>query len=143
MSVTPASAATTAGDSSLSLRLSAQLEALSQVGEALTFRLLELEERLSKVEQHLMELDQSSGADAHSSDTAEMLAVTEERISRLEDLLNDSHQGQRLNLVHPIAAAEHQQTGSPIGAVPVEEPEMELDPFPEEEEQPFMDELIA
>jgi hypothetical protein len=143
MSATPASAATPAGDGSLSLRLSAQLEALSQVGETLTFRLLELEERLKGVEEQLAALDHSSGAEAHNSDTAEMLAVTEERISRLEELLSDPHQGQRLNLVHPIAAMDHQHNGSPMGAGPEEEPEMELDPFPEDEEQPFMDELIA
>ncbi|MFZ9217376.1 MAG: hypothetical protein ACO215_09900 [Vulcanococcus sp.] len=143
MSATPASTASQASESSLSLRLSAQLESLSQVGEVLTFRLLELEERLSRLELQLSELDQSSSGDAHSSDTAEMLAVTEERISRLEELLSEPQQGQRLNLVRPLSPIDRHDNGSSVGPEPEEEPEMELDPFPEEEEQPFMDELIA
>ncbi|MFZ9167262.1 hypothetical protein [Vulcanococcus sp.] len=143
MSATPASTASQASESSLSLRLSAQLESLSQVGEVLTFRLLELEERLSRLELQLSELDQSSSGDAHSSDTAEMLAVTEERISRLEELLSEPQQGQRLNLVRPLSPIDRHDNGSSVGSEPEEEPEMELDPFPEEEEQPFMDELIA
>ena len=143
MSATPTSTASQASESSLSLRLSAQLESLSQVGEVLTFRLLELEERLSRLELQLSELDQSSSGDAHSSDTAEMLAVTEERISRLEELLSEPQQGQRLNLVRPLSPIDRHDNGSFVGSEPEEEPEMELDPFPEEEEQPFMDELIA
>jgi len=143
MSATPTSTASQASESSLSLRLSAQLESLSQVGEVLTFRLLELEERLSRLELQLSELDQSSSGDAHSSDTAEMLAVTEERISRLEELLSEPQQGQRLNLVRPLSPIDRHDNGSSVGPEPEEEPEMELDPFPEEEEQPFMDELIA
>ncbi len=72
-----------------------------------------------------------------------MLAVTEERISRLEELLSEPQQGQRLNLVRPLSPIDRHDNGSSVGSEPEEEPEMELDPFPEEEEQPFMDELIA
>ena len=40
----------------LQQRLSEQLESLSQVGELLTLRLLELEERLEGLEQHVAQL---------------------------------------------------------------------------------------
>ena len=43
--------------SELQQRLSEQLQALSQVGETLTLRLLELEERLDGLEEQVLELD--------------------------------------------------------------------------------------
>ena len=142
MSATPSTAAGPATEGSMPLRLSTQLEALSQVGETLTFRLLELEERLTAIEAQLAELNTSTTAELHASDAAEMLAGTEERIARLEDLLSAPQQQQRLNVVRPLGQVEPPTENSSAGFEPEEEP-MDQDPFPEDEEQPFMDELIA
>ena len=144
--------------SELQQRLSEQLQALSQVGETLTLRLLELEERLGGLEEQLLELDsRSEGQGELSADTGELLAATEERIARLEDLLtgqpgampSNRSRVQPLPLRRPerhtdeesaarAAALATNNEGSLEG-----EPELELDPFPQEEEQPFMDELSA
>jgi hypothetical protein len=150
---------------SLQQRLSAQLESLSQVGELLTLRLLELEERLDGLELQLGQLQ--PGAEPEMADTGALLAATAERITRLEDLLTGGSPSE-----HPIAAVEIDAkpmereapqleivpdpmpeltvaTGLEEPAMAVEEagfdePELELHPFPdEEEEQPFMDELSA
>ena len=116
--------------SELHQRLSAQLQALSQVGEALTLRLLELEERLGGLESQLnaLQLGEQEGADDEGN-TQALLAATEQRLAHLEDLLREPG---RLHVL-PL-----QQKGSPV-----DEPEAELNPFPDEEEQPFMDELTA
>ena len=145
--------------SELQQRLSEQLQALSQVGETLTLRLLELEERLGGLEDQLLELDsRSEGQGELSADTGELLAATEERIARLEDLLtgqaspSSGHRSrvQPLPLRRPDRDAAHDRAGDPTAAEapynegsPNEEPELELDPFPLDEEQPFMDELSA
>lgn len=129
--------------SELQQRLSEQLQALSQVGETLTLRLLELEERLGGLEQQLETL-QLGGLDQEDrvEATGDLLAATEERIARLEELLSDPAGGaaatlRPVPLRRPVQALPHNE-GSRDG-----EPEAELDPFPEEEEQPFMDELSA
>jgi hypothetical protein len=115
-------------------RLGEQLQALSQVSEALMFRLLDLEERLGAVEQQLGSLHARDDQAAPALDTGEILAVTEERLARLEDLLSGRRQ--------PLGSA-----AGPHGAIKaVGSPalrEAAFDPFPEEEEQAFMDELIA
>jgi hypothetical protein len=134
MSATPSTAAGPATESSMPLHLSTQLEALSQVGETLTFRLLELEERLTAIEAQLAEL--------HTSDAAEMLASTDERIARLEDLLSAPQHQQHLNVVRPLGQDEPPTENSSAGFEPEEEP-MDQDTVPEDEEQPFTDELIA
>jgi chromosome segregation ATPase len=132
--------------SELQQRLSEQLQALSQVGETLTLRLLELEERLGGLEEQLLELDcRREDQGELSADTGELLAATEERIARLEDLLTGQASAvpgsrgrvQPLPLRRPERQADDNE-GSPDG-----EPELELDPFPQEEEQSFMDELSA
>lgn len=125
--------------SELQQRLSEQLQALSQVGETLTLRLLELEERLEGLEEHVLERDSLEQAPtAGQAETAALLATTEERIGRLEELLTGRGRVEPLPLRRPVAVQPEQQEGSPEG-----EPELELNPFPEEEEQPFMDELSA
>jgi hypothetical protein len=135
--------------SELQQRLSEQLQALSQVGETLTLRLLELEERLGGLEEQLLELDsRSEGQGDLAADTGELLAATEERIARLEDLLTGPSpamgtgsgrlQPLPLRRLDPSAPAGLHDEGSPEG-----EPDLELDPFPQDEEQPFMDELSA
>ena len=123
------SASASPSHGALQLRLSEQMQALSLVSETLTLRLLELEERLSALEAQLEGLQLQSSPS--SSDSAELLTATEERIARLEDLLNES-------------------TAAPLAGVvalhrpePEAREELELNPFPEDEEQPFMDELSA
>lgn len=121
-------------------RISEQLQALSQVGESLTLRLLDLEERLKLIEEHLSDQASRSEADTGLEHTGEILALTEERIARLEDLLTGQrleHAGGGRPHLHLSSAATHAKSSSTA----VEEPE--LDPFPEDEEQPFMDELSA
>jgi len=126
------------GTSELQQRLSEQLQALSQVGETLTLRLLELEERLEGLEEQVLELDSRDQTPTASlAETGVLLAATEERIGRLEELLTGRGRVEPLPLRRPVPVPM-QQEGSPAG-----EPELGLDPFPEDEEQPFMDELSA
>jgi hypothetical protein len=70
-------------------RLADQLQTLSQVAEILTFRLLELEERLTVHEVRLEQL--LEGATASGAPMAEgtelRLVETEDRLARLESLL--------------------------------------------------------
>ena len=71
-------------------RLADQLQTLSQVAEILTFRLLELEERLAGQEvrlEHLLEGGLASGAPM-AEGTELRLVETEDRLARLESLLN-------------------------------------------------------
>ena len=127
----------------LQQRLSEQLQALSQVGEALTLRLLELEERLDRLESQLQDLQLGGLEPAEDNGpTQALLAATEQRIAQLEALLSDHPRLRVLPAVPERLGSENKldmTTGSPAG-----EPELELDPFPQEdEEQPFMDELSA
>lgn len=100
------------------------------------FRLLDLEERLGVVEQQLGSLHarEDQAASALGVDTGEMLALTEERLARLEDLLSGRRQ--------PLGSSLGSQASIQAGASPALR-EAAFDPFPEEEEQVFMDELIA
>ncbi|MFM7434949.1 MAG: hypothetical protein ACKOCA_03040 [Vulcanococcus sp.] len=124
----------------LQQRLSAQLESLSQVGELLTLRLLELEERLEHLEVQLGQLQPATEPEVGNS--AELLAATAERITRLEELLT----GGATAMEPPHGETPQLQVvpdpeGEDDG---LQEPELELHPFPEEDgEQPFMDELSA
>jgi TolA-binding protein len=132
-----ASASPSAG--ALQLRLSEQMQALSLVSETLTLRLLELEERLGALEGQLEGL-QHLQSNTLSNDSADMLTATEERIARLEDLLTEQSAPQRAT-VHPLQRPTPKANAQDAD---FNEPELELNPFPEEdEEQPFMDELSA
>ena len=129
-------------------RIGEQLQALSQVSEALMFRLLDLEERLGAVEQQLGSLSarDDQAASGLGVDTGEILALTEERLARLEDLLSGGRQplgggvispyGQDAGLAGAQGAIKAMASRSAVRDVA-------FDPFPEEEEQAFMDELIA
>ncbi len=129
-----------ASSASLQQRISEQLQALSQVGETLTLRLLELEERLASLEEQIGELGANPDDDPAHLESNAILAHTEERIARLEELLNEQHPSAQ---VHPFPprTEEHRQPPAPSSEQP--ELELELNPFPDEEEQPFMDELSA
>jgi TolA-binding protein len=131
------SASASPSHGALQLRLSEQMQALSLVSETLTLRLLELEERLAALEGQLEGLQQQSTPS--SSDSADLLTATEERIARLEDLLNEQSAPKGAT-VHPLQRPAQQATNALDG---FSEPELELNPFPEDEEQPFMDELSA
>ncbi len=137
--------------SPLHQRLSEQLESLSQVGELLTLRLLELEERLESFEVQLVQL--RPWQELESPETNALLAATTERISRLEDLLTN-FATEREQVEAPLHVVPHAEGLAPKHppAEPVmeaevnglDEQELELHPFPDEdEEQPFMDELSA
>lgn len=129
-------------------RIGEQLQALSQVSEALMFRLLDLEERLGAVEQQLASLSarDDQAASGLGVDTGEILALTEERLARLEDLLSGGRQplggggsspyGQDAGLAGAQGAIKAMASRSAVR-------DAAFDPFPEEEEQAFMDELIA
>lgn len=110
-------------------RLADQLNTLSEVVETLTFRLLELEEQVSVQQQRLKPLMEASDREEESQDALRKLRFdqTEQRLSHLEQLL--------------------QVAQGPGPVVPFPEPApplMAIDgPFPEELEQPFMDEVPA
>jgi hypothetical protein len=116
--------------------LADQLRTLSEVAETLTFRLLELEERLAAQElkvQPLLET-QSAGQGLIAEDTELRLGDTEDRLARLEGLLS--------GLESP-GAARHLQ---PVEMAPQEsflDDGLPEDSFLDEEEQPFLDELSA
>lgn len=125
-------------------RLAEQLRTLSEMGETLTYRLLELEERLAAQELRLAPLlERRGGLDAAAAEDMELrLGDTEERLGRIEAVLNG---------IERPGAARHLQSLRPA-TVPFrlsgpiqQEPHSseEEDAFLEEEEQPFMDELPA
>lgn len=123
-------------------RLGGQLQALSQVSETLTIRLLELEERLLGVERRYDQwvADAQGEGEAPPGSTSDILALTEERIARLEELLVAAPiAGPRsTSSVLPFPSGEdHGSSGARL------EGEFAGDPFPQEEEQYFMDELSA
>ncbi len=76
----------------LQRRLGEQLLGLSQVSEALMFRLLDLEERLGAVEEQLAGLNDRDNQTTPRlrMETSEILALTEARLARLEDQLGGS-----------------------------------------------------
>ncbi len=71
-------------------RLAHQLQALSELSESLTYRLLELEERVAVLDRMVQPLLAASiGASAQLSEEAELrLDDTEARLSQLETLLS-------------------------------------------------------
>jgi len=126
-------------------RLADQLHDLAAVSESLTYRLLELEERLAEQERRLTALDRpdpGAGSDA-SEALAARLGETEQRIERVEALLAGlEHPGpgrrlQALPGVERASSSLSQEHGEVIASDDAE------DPFYEEGEQPFMDERTA
>lgn len=102
-------------------RLAAQLSTLTEVVETITYRLLELEEALS-VQQAGLEALAEREQDNLSpllEETGERLDDTEERLSRIESVLHPAE----------VASLVERSGVGPIDA-----------PFPDEQEQPFMDE---
>ncbi len=133
-----------------SSRLADQLQVLSEVAESLTYRMLMLEERLAGQEQRLLE--PADGVDPLLAEEMELrLLDTEERLARIEGLLGDGEAaaaGRHLQPVRPAGrpAKDLTRPGSArqaSGAGPVEAEILQDDPFLDEGEQPFMDELTA
>jgi hypothetical protein len=144
-------------------RLADQLSTLSELTETLTYRLLELEERLGQKEAQILALlEGAAGADP-SHALEERLAETDDRISRIEAVLEGEASGHpapgrnqprvlspAARLMAPIEAPARHRKGASVEAYGGEEEfdpiESEEDPFIVEGEQPFMDdmdELIA
>lgn len=120
-------------------RLAKQLNMLSQVVETITYRLLELEERLSLQESYLQDLQHQTVGSQQLSDGAELrFDDTEVRLGHLESLLNGLG-----SMPAAAGAARHLQPvtgGAGSYGAPAEEPSID-GPFLEEPEQPFMDEV--
>lgn len=122
-------------------RLSLQLRDLSEISETLTLRLLELEERLAGLEGAFDALCRGQQAEADGSDAiVDLLEQTESRISRLEGLLEGG--GPTMPAASPDSSHLQRRT---LAAVPEDHASGAHgdDLFPEEGEQPFMDELTA
>jgi hypothetical protein len=135
-----------ADDPSLPLaRLADQLHGLSSLAETLTIRLLELEERL-QAQQERMEpiLEAAQSSDLAQEETLNLrLEETEQRLSQLESLLQGGATLRAVPSFGSRARHDHQPFVTVAGFGPEESGELELDPFPEEGEQPFMDERVA
>lgn len=121
------------------LRLVEQLNALSQLTESLAFRLVELEERLALTEARVTPLLEAGTASVSSDDTELRLEDTEERIARLESLLNGAGSISQPRTWSQAAVPEPTDDGAPPESLAYDNP----DPFLEEGEQAFMDELAA
>ena len=116
------------------------------------FRLLDLEERLGAVEEQLAGLNDRDNQTTPRlrMETSEILALTEARLARLEDLLVGRRPllGGSSGSGHGSNSGESAGTQAGIngviraGVTPAFR-EAAFDPFPEEEEQSFMDDLIA
>ena len=133
-------------------RLSEQLQSLSLLSETLTLRLLELEERLAGCETLVQRLDRVTASAVDGSVVAvDLLGQTELRIGRLEALLaRDSALLQPSGAAQPRLQVLHAQpvpsdAPMPGGSSQLTHPQLAFgeDPFPEEPEQAFMDELSA
>lgn len=129
-------------------RLAEQLHSLAAVSETLTYRLLELEERVLAQEQRFGALEgaHSEAGVASAGVISGRLEETEQRLERIETLLAGLERGgagRRLQAIEPISAlrpGDRAEGPSPMLVEGENEPE---DPFYEEGEQPFMDERTA
>jgi len=99
-------------------RLCQQLSLLTAISESLTERILKVENRLDQLQAQLSSRSEVVSVDWDGA--AELLAGTEERLGRLERLLDDGTSA--LKLVDPF-------------------PEDEIQEFPEDEPQLFPEEL--
>lgn len=130
-----------------SLRLADQLQTLSQVAEALTYRLLELEERMEGHESRIGEqLQQLAGLDAAQGDAVDQrLEATQAHLARIEVALRGLERSGASRLLQAMQPPARQQDGPDAGSAAQAFASGLADtvPFPEEGEQPFIEELIA
>ncbi|MEB3354326.1 MAG: hypothetical protein VKM34_08840 [Cyanobacteriota bacterium] len=131
-------------------RLADQLQTLSEVAETLTFRLLELEERLAAQELKVQSLLEAQGGALGdmAEDTELRLGDTEDRLARLEGLLSGLESPSAARHLHPVvspAAAPdpHAHQDTFLDDTLTEEAFLEEEEQPFPEDQPFLDELSA
>jgi hypothetical protein len=138
---------TTAPDSEAwPLRFSVQLNALGELTETLTLRLLEMEDRLLLLEDQQFRLLDRSGRDGvDSAAVLDLLEQTDDRLTRLETLLDQPAHRQSSAGMAPAGGLVR-----PMRVLGVADPAQENKHgdcsetvFPDEGEQPFMDELSA
>lgn len=158
----PAGARPSAATQPVNGRLADQLHAIAAVTETLTYRLLDLEERLGAQEQRLETLLQDRGGwgTAAAEGLEQRCGETEDRLGRLEALLAALERpgaGRHLQaLQRPRPSTESstgtssednveqaQQAQQALLDEALLDEELEVDPFFDEGEQPFMDERTA
>jgi len=122
-------------------RLVDQLRVLSELTETLTYRLLELEEKVAASEESVRNLreGQLPGVD---EEMETRLLLTEEKLSRIERMLRmvERSGSTRHLLSVPIPVLQQESVPLHHGLEPMGELQNFLD---DEGEQPFMDELTA
>jgi hypothetical protein len=127
-------------------RLADQLQLLSELTESLTYRLLEVEERLELHEQQWQDQLQEGGDPAQSEEMELRLMETEDRLSRMESLLKGLEHGGGERRATPLRSRDWGNPAVLESAVAsakelIADPQEEL--FPEDGEQLFMDEQVA
>ena len=131
------------------VRLSGQLETLSELAESLTYRVLELEERLGQQELHLSSLQLASDVLTSGVGEAieERMLETDHRLARIEGLLQG--EGRRASSPRSLRAVLKASPRHPLGKSSADEtPEEEvvflddLSQEPADEEEP-MDPSLA
>ena len=131
-------------------RLADQLQTLSEVAETLTFRLLELEERLAAQELKVGSLLEGQGGDLGdlAEDTELRLGDTEDRLARVEGLLSGLESPGAVRHLHQVVTTAagldqqvHQDTFLDDNLAEESFLDEEEQPFPED--QSFLDELSA
>jgi response regulator RpfG family c-di-GMP phosphodiesterase len=97
------------------MRLSGQLETLSELAESLTYRVLELEERLAQQELHLSSLQLASEELTSGVGEAieERMLETDHRLARIEGLLQG--QGRRTSSPRSLRAVPKASPRHPLG----------------------------
>lgn len=132
-----------------SQRLVGQLQLLSEVTEQLTYRLIELEERVGEGERSLTQLHQEhQGPEEVPAAMETWLEETEQRLGRVESLLRGAESrgvsGSRVlqAVAAPVASLQQDliDEESLEGDDPVPGIESQDHPFVEDEEQLFLDE---
>lgn len=122
-------------------RLADQMRVLSELTETLTYRLLELEEKLAVSEESLRPFREAEPPCVDEEMESRLLA-TEEKLDRIESMLKmvDRPGSTRHLLALHVPAFQQEPFPLQLGHDPLGESEPFLD---EEGEQRFMDELIA
>ncbi|MEI8251646.1 MAG: hypothetical protein WCF98_10795 [Synechococcus sp. ELA057] len=127
-----------------SQRLVVQLQLLSEVTEQITYRLLELEERVGEGERSLSLMqEEGQGAEAIPAAMEDWLEETEQRLGRVEELLRGpeirgSSAGRTLQAVASSIASIDPEAIEAMDHV--DATESQEHPFHDEEEQLFLDE---
>jgi hypothetical protein len=131
-----------------SIRLADQIERLSELMETLTYRTIELEERLLLQEERVAAQDLPDGGSGEAAAALERrLEQSSQRLLRIESLLArldratsvPARSTGRLQVLGSAAAQDSDGWPDPDPQEASQDP----DPFYDEGEQPFMDDRIA